>query len=134
MAPVDHLINNNSPSAGEVVSDREHLRYMLFIWMLPVFFIAPLALFSLQEWWQVVASDTVPSLSGSLVLGSWRGGVDIAIAWTAFVQGISWLVYAGCVLLAFYRHRPAMMLVGYAILVSSIFLQWQLPPVLVTMQ
>ena len=134
MAPEDHFFNSNSPSEGDVVSDREHRHYMLFIWMLPVFFIAPLALFSLQEWWQVVASDPASSLSGSLVLGTWRDEVDIAIAWTAFVQGISWLVYVGCVLLAFYRHRPAMMLIGYAILVSSVFLQWQLPPVLVAMQ
>lgn len=114
--------------------DQGHHRYLLFLWMLPVFFIAPLALFSLQEWWRVVGA-AVPALPGGyLAFADWDSGFNLAVAWTAFVQGVCWLIYAICAFGAFYAGKTTVMLLGYGVLVASIFLQWQLPPVLLSMQ
>ncbi|WP_086481001.1 hypothetical protein [Oceanospirillum sanctuarii] len=134
MTSVDYSNHTFSDRSEDSSISRDHQRYLLFIWMLPVFFIAPLALFSLQEWWGIVGSGASGLPEGQLAFAGWQAGFDLAVAWTAFVQGICWLAYAGCAFAAFYLQRHQMMLLGYLVLVASIFLQWQLPPVLVGLQ
>lgn len=131
MKQLENLFSRQTETQESTLVMQDQQRYTLFIWMLPVFFIAPLALFSLQEWWQVMASGALKQevLEGVFSLSQF----NLALAWTAFVQGISWLAYAILAVLAFYRFRPTLMLLGYGVLVSSIFLQWQLPQVILAL-
>ncbi len=134
MTPMDYISYTDSEQVQDSARERDHQRYLLFVWMLPVFFIAPLALFSLQEWWNIVGSGASDLPGGQLAFAGWQSGFDLAVAWTAFVQGICWLSYVACAFTAFYLQRHQVMLLGYLVLVASIFLQWQLPPVLLSMQ
>ncbi len=136
MTQMDDRIISEDETKPDIAhaGEQDHRGYLLFIWMLPVFFIAPLALFSLQEWWRVVGAVASALPDGHLSFAGWETGFNLAVAWTAFVQGICWLVYAVCAFCAFYARRSTVMLLGYGVLVASVFLQWQLPPVLLSMQ
>lgn len=110
MQPLDYSELTQEPVPQDSVT-QDYVRYTCFIWMLPVFFITPLALFSLQQWWQLEAVQ----------------------AWSAFVQGVSWLGFVALAVTGFYRQQKSLIMVGYGILLTSVLLQWQLPPVLLAL-
>ncbi|SJZ61983.1 hypothetical protein SAMN02745127_00660 [Oceanospirillum multiglobuliferum] len=108
----------------------ERRRYNYFLLVLPVFFIFPLALFSLQEWWQVwTQSSVTPSSLGMERFsdGIWAPRLTLAYAWTAFVQGLSWLGFVGFVVAGYLLNKGSLIRIGYVLFAASFLLQWQLP-------
>lgn len=105
-------------------------RYHYFLLMLPAFFILPLALFSLQEWWQVWTQTAVPPSSLGIERfsdGIWAPRLTRAYAWTALIQGISWLGFVGFVVAGYWLNKGSLTRIGYVLFAASFLLQWQLP-------
>jgi len=111
---------------------KEYSRYNLFVLALPVFFILPLALFSLQECWLAWSQGHLALINGGLVESFGSSALADTYAWTALVQGISWLGFVALVVTGFLMQRGPLMGMGYLLLFISVFLQWQLPPLLIT--
>lgn len=130
-------VNEFSVDMEERAVSKGNSSYNLFVLMLPAFFILPLALFSLQEWWQVWSeqgSAGVPIAEMQSVLGESalvQSGQTLAIyGWAAFIQGICWLAFVVMGGLGFLLQRSPLIGGAYLVLLISLVLQWQLPPVL----
>jgi hypothetical protein len=111
---------------------KEYSRYNLFVLALPVFFILPLALFSLQECWQAWSQGHLALADSGLAEALWSPQLTDTYAWTALVQGVSWLAFVTLITAGFLMQRGSLMGMGYLVLFVSVFLQWQLPPLLAT--
>lgn len=110
--------------------DKEYFRYSLFIGLLPVFFIAPLALFSMLYWWRHAGLSSANAVVELMPVASVIAApVDPEVS---LVQWIFWLLYTLCCFAAFFTRRLVIMLLGYMLLIGSMLLQWQLPVVIET--
>ena len=64
---------------------KEYSRYNLFVLALPVFFILPLALFSLQECWLAWSQGHLALINGGLVESFGSSALADTYGWTALV-------------------------------------------------
>lgn len=120
MSFTDYTTGSYPQNSGGIACGQGYRRYRLFIWTLPVFFIAPLALFSVYEWW---------SFPGQLhPMGPEANALnpELVMAWSALVQGICWGGFALFACIAYARRKAAIMWLGYGIFLGSIILQFQL--------
>ncbi len=130
-------VNEFSVDMEERAVSKGYPSYNLFVLMLPAFFILPLALFSLQEWWLVWSeqgsigipiAEMQSGLGESVLVQS--GQTLATYGWTAFVQGICWLAFVVMGGLGFLLQRSPLIGGAYLVLLISLVLQWQLPPIL----
>lgn len=125
-------LNKCSVDIEERAVSKGYSSYNLFVLMLPAFFILPLALFSLQEWWLVWSEQNTSAMAlNNIQPAVWQTGQTLTTyGWTAFVQGICWLAFVGMGGLGFILKRSPLIAGAYLVLLISLVLQWQLPPIL----
>jgi len=114
-------MNKCSEDVEERSISKGYSSYSLFVLMLPAFFIFPLALFSLQEWWQVWSEQSATAMTLSNIQpGVWQTGQTLATyGWTAFVQGVCWLAFVVLAGLGFLLKRSPLIGGAYPVLLIS---------------
>ncbi|MBB1485274.1 hypothetical protein [Oceanospirillum sediminis] len=104
-----------------------HVRYSLFVLVLPVFFILPLAMFSLWESWSLL--NKMPAVNTMNLYSSqfFRADGASLYAWSLLIQGCCQLIFVLLTVAGYWLVKRSLTLMAYLVLLSSVVLQWQLP-------
>lgn len=111
-----------------VEKSQAHARYSLFVLVLPVFFILPLAVFSLWESWSLW--NEIPAVNAMNLYSPQFFRADEAsrlYVWSVLIQGCCLLLFVLLAVAGYWLVKRSLTLMGYLVLLSSTLLQWQLP-------